>query len=238
MYELINFETLNSTNTYALAHLKELAHKSVISAQKQTHAQGRFKRKWISYKPENAYFSIVLKPKPENLQNLQNLTQLMCIVLCEEFEKYPLQPFIKWPNDILINGKKISGILAQSSFKGTQIEGFVLGVGVNLNFDKEDLLNIDQPATALNLEINKAVDRNEFIENVLTNFFAKYDEFMQTGFVMIKEDYEKRTDILDKEITVKNMDKKITGIVKNINLDGTLTIQDGTNNVKVTVGDI
>lgn len=234
MYKLIEFDSLNSTNTFAKENIKSIQDKTVIAANIQTSGYGRFQRKWISDVSENIYISIVLKP--ENTKNLTNLTQYLCIVLCKTLEDYNITGEIKWPNDILINGKKFSGILCECINK----KEIVLGLGVNLNLTRKNIEKISQPATSLNLETEKKVNKKFFQEKLLNNFFKDYEKFMENGFAFIKDDYLKRIKFLGKTIFVSNdTNKKNEYIAKSINEDGALIVVDKLKKeIKIFSGDV
>jgi len=143
---------------------------------------------------------------------------------CETLEIYGVNPVIKWPNDVLTNNKKIAGILAQTSIRGNDFQGLVLGIGVNLNFDKTDMEKIDRPATSLNLVLGKKIDRDEFLKSLLERFFENYDEFLNTGFDFIKNDYIKKAYFLGNTVTVNTYKSQIKGIAQKIADDGSLII--------------
>ena len=138
-----------------------------------------------------------------------------------------------------INGKKISGILAESVIEKNILKGIILGCGVNLNCSKEDMENIDQPATSLNLETGMEVDREIFLKRVLDKFCLRYNKFIEDGFKLIREDYIKRAEFLNKTVTVKVFDKDISGLAKDITENGALEIVDNNNEKHVLlIGDI
>jgi BirA family biotin operon repressor/biotin-[acetyl-CoA-carboxylase] ligase len=193
-YNLIYFPEISSTNDHALKNINDFSDRDILMAEIQTAGKGQFERKWISDKPDNIYISIVLKPeiKKENMTLLQDFSLYLAVKTCKTLEKYITSPAIKPPNDILINGKKIAGILAQCSTRGDKLNGLILGLGVNLNLEKSDLKKIDQPATALNIETNSIIQRDIFLENLLTSFFSDYDEFITQGFMLVEKEYNKR----------------------------------------------
>jgi BirA family biotin operon repressor/biotin-[acetyl-CoA-carboxylase] ligase len=100
---------------------------------------------------------------------------------------------IKAPNDVLVNGKKVAGILAESITKGNKLKGIVLGIGINLNSAAENLQTIDQPATSVSLELGQKINKQEFMQKLIENFFANYDEFLKKGFEYIKNELEVRS---------------------------------------------
>jgi len=143
---MILLEEIDSTNLYAKRNIEDLAHGSVIRAKRQTGGRGQFERKWVDLGEGNLFATIVLK----NGQFPDTLTVAQAV--CSVLEEYRLEPEIKLPNDVLINGKKIAGILCESATQGQKIKWMIIGIGVNLHACQEDLAQIDQPATALNLE--------------------------------------------------------------------------------------
>lgn len=239
-YRIIYFNKLESTNKYALDNILQLDDKTIIRARTQTNGYGRFKRKWISDDYDNLYFSIVLKPS-ENLDNtlpLPNLTQYMSVIIAELIEKYGLTPEIKWPNDVKINCKKVSGILSETSIRGNKLNGIVIGVGINLNTKRDVLSKIDQPATSISLELKKETDPDIFLRSLLNAFFDEYDLFLEKGFNLIKERYTSKCTFLGKEILIKNFDKEQWATAAQINNDGSLLIDDKGRKSVVLVGDI
>ncbi len=237
--ELVYLEEVGSTNQYAKEHIKELTDKTVVYTFNQTNGRGRMDRKWSYLGHDNLYVSIVLKPSGEMKVLYSNLTQYLCIVLAETFEEYGVVPTIKWPNDIKINDKKISGILAEGVITNGKLEGLVLGFGVNLNAKIENLSQINQPATSLNIEIGRIIDKKNFFKKLLDKFCLGYDSFIENGFLLIKNDYIRRAGFLNKEVTVKVFDKEICGIAKDITDDGALKLIDNENNEHVLLmGDI
>ena len=168
-----------------------------------------------------------------------NLTQFLCLILAQTFEEYGVTPTIKWPNDIQIKGKKISGILAEGVIENGKLEGLVLGFGVNLNTKIDFLSKINQPATSLNIETGHFIDKKIFLKKLLEKFCLLYDCFIENGFLLIKNDYEKRAGFLNKEITVKVFDKQISGIAEGITDTGALILKDTDNNLHtLLIGDI
>lgn len=180
-YNIIKLENIDSTSVFARKNLPNLNDFDVISADIQTMGHGQFERKWYSSDKNggNIYISIVLKP--QNIEHLNELTRYTSVIVSEVLMEYGLKPDFKFPNDVLIGGKKISGILAESVFQGEELKGVVVGIGINLNLDKDELLNIDIPATSIFNETGKNVDKEEFLNKFMTHFKNKYDEFLKNG---------------------------------------------------------
>lgn len=237
---IIQLEEVSSTNLYAKENLDSFEDKTVIIAISQTSGRGRFDRKWVDLGEGNLFMTIVLKPSNLFEEVYANLTQYLSVVLTKILEEYGLSPKIKWPNDVLVNDAKISGILCETVMQGTNFKGLVLGIGVNLNADKGDLKQIkEKVATALNIELEREyVDKNLFTEKLLNEFFKNYEEFLKQGFLMIKKEYIERCNFLGKEISVKVFNDKKSGIAKTINDNGELVIEKNNDEFILTMGDI
>lgn len=235
----IYLSEVDSTNLYAKSNIENLADKSIVHAANQTEGRGRLQRTWVNLGEGNLFLTFVLKPSNSFNEVYSNLTQYLSVVLCKILEEYGLKPQIKWPNDVLINGKKIAGILSETVMQGSLFKGLVLGIGVNLNTSKKDLASvIDKEATSLNLEISKPVDVNLFLDKLAEEFFADYDNFLQKGFELIKNDYISRTCFLDTEICVQVFNDKKCGIAKAINDKGELVMSNNQKEFVLTIGDI
>lgn len=178
---ILHFEELGSTSVWARKNLQDLGDFSVVSADIQTMGHGQFERKWFSSSENggNVYISIVLKP--ENITHLNELTRFTSFICAKTIEQYGIEAQFKYPNDILINGKKIAGILAESVFIGNEFKGVIAGIGINLNLTADEAKNIDIPATSIFIETGKNVDKQEFIQKLLDKFKKEYDKFLENG---------------------------------------------------------
>lgn len=237
---IIRLDEIDSTNLYAKQHLSELGDMTVIVADRQTAGRGRFNRSWIDLGRDNIFATIVLKPSETFDEKYTNITQFLSVMMCKVFEQYGVSPSIKWPNDVLIDGKKIAGILSETVVQGQKFKGIMLGFGINLNAEKDALLNIkDKEATALNLEINSDyIDKEKFLNDLLNEFFGNYDLFLNDGFAIIKNDYLSRACFLNKEISVQVFNEQKSGYAKAINDSGELVIEKDNKELVLTMGDI
>lgn len=227
-YNLIYFPEIDSTNTHAMRNMEKLRDGDVLHAEIQTAGRGRFDRKWISDRADNIYITFVLKPPLHN-SYIKNISQYLCLKAAMLIEEYPNVAIanIKWPNDVLIGhkvNKKIAGILAQTSICGNSFKGLALGIGINLNFEKEDMDKIDRPATSLNCVSGEKINRDYFLKRLLDSFFSDYDEFLTYGFPLIREEYIKRAYFLGNKITISSHIRKISGIAENISDCGSLEL--------------
>lgn len=237
---IIHLDEVNSTNLYAKQNLEILSDRTIVIADKQTNGRGRFDRTWIDLGEGNLFMTIILKPSSSFNEVYANLTQYLSVVLVKILEEYGLSPKIKWPNDVMVNDAKISGILSETVMQGSNFKGIVLGIGVNLNADKGDLKQIkERVATALNIELNREyIDKKLFTEKLLNEFFKNYEEFLKLGFSMIKKEYVQKCNFLNKEISVQVFNQKKSGIAKRINDNGELVLEKNNIEFILTMGDI
>lgn len=238
---VIKLEETKSTNTYSKESLTLLEDKTVVHALRQTNGRGRLNRTWVDLGENNLFFSIVLKPSTDFKAVYSNLTQYASVILCRIFENYGLNPKVKWPNDVMIDGqRKICGILCETVIENSELKGIILGIGINLNASKEDVDNIpDRIVTALNLETGASVNPDAFLNEFLTEFFKTYDEFLSKGFDFIMNDYLKRNCFLEKDLSVQVLNEVKSGYAKGINDNGELILQTEDNkDLILNIGDI
>ena len=219
-------EEIDSTNKYAKEHINQFEDLTVIYTSRQLDGRGRMERKWTFTGENNVYASIILKPSSQMKELYSNLTQYLSLILAETLEEYGIFPLIKWPNDLRVNGKKISGILAEAVIEKGILKGIVLGVGVNLSSSKEELSEINQPCTSLFIETGNKIDKELFLKKLSTNFCLRYNKFIEEGFLLIREDYKKRAEFLNSTVTVKVFDKEISGTAIDITESGALKLID------------
>lgn len=234
---IISFEKLESTHAYAKQNIDLLEDKTIISTNIQTNGYGRFERKWVDVGKENIYMTFVLKPSDELSDIYANLTQYLSVCLCKQLEELNIYPQIKWPNDVLINGKKVSGILGETVIKSEELKGIILSIGVNLNAAENDLKKIDRPITSVNLELGQPINKQEFMQKLIENFFANYDEFLKKGFELIRQDYEKYSVFLkgtgNKERGTENIKVSVFNCIK----EGLFNGFDGNGNLLLLMSD-
>ena len=236
--ELIFLEEVGSTNAYVKQHMSELSDSTVVYTSHQTDGRGRWSRKWIDTGENNIYMTFCLKPSCEFQEIYSNLTQYLSVVLCKTLEKYGVDSKIKWPNDVLVDGKKIAGILSETSMQGSSFKGIALGIGVNLNTSQTLLDSIDKPATSLAVILNKEIDREKFLKTLTDEFFLNYNRFLNTGFAMIRDFYLNHASFLNTDISVNVLGKIESGCAVDITQEGALVLEK--DNIKNTllIGDI
>ena len=223
-----------------------LSDKSVVCAKFQTNGRGRMNRKWMSFDSENLYASIILKPQGDfSKLPIANLTQLLSVVIVDVLGFYGIKSNIKWPNDVVIMkddndifGEKICGILAEIASVSNNIKGIVLGFGLNVNATKKELEQIDRPAASMFNATGSIFDTKEVLNNICEMFFLKYDEFLDKGFNLIKDDYLSKIKFIGKEITINMPHKSVTGIAKDITDEGAVLLDENEILTTITIGEI
>ncbi|MHB1663711.1 MAG: biotin--[acetyl-CoA-carboxylase] ligase [bacterium] len=244
-------EKVGSTNSMA----RELAVKgtkngSVVIADTQDKGKGRNGKIWTSPKACNIYMSIILKPKfsPEVAHGMTILAAVAGAESIEEISS--ITPQIKWPNDILINSKKISGILTEMSTQNKIIEYIIVGIGINVNLKKEDIPEgIKNVATSLYIEKMKTkrinedndilINRNNLITSFLNKFERYYETFLSTGLSSVLQSYQKYFGMIGKDVEINTENNKIKGQVVGIDSKGALLIKTGENELeKVISGEL
>ena len=163
------FESISSTNDEALLWASQSASDlSIVIADEQTHGRGRLGRKWFTSPETSLAVSLILRPTPDEKKYPTRITGLGALALTHTISKLGLHVQIKWPNDILINGKKAAGILVESTWMGDALDTYVLGMGVNIL--PASVPPTDQvifPATSLETELGQAIDRTELLHDIL-----------------------------------------------------------------------
>lgn len=238
--KILSLEETDSTNIYAKKHLTELEDCTVISSRRQTAGRGRLNRSWLDLGDGNLFVSIVLKPSEVFNKNFVNLTQFLSVCIAKTIESYGLKTEIKWPNDVNINGKKIAGILSETVMQGAKLKGIILGFGINVTADSDDVKKVaDKEVTSLSIELgSNAPEKSDFLTNLLNCFFGDYNKFMEEGFCFIKHDYLSRVNFIGKEISVKLPNEIKCGFAESIDDDGALHLKENKEVFVLTIGDI
>lgn len=202
-------------------------HGTVIIAEEQTAAKGRMNRPWQSPKGTGIWLSMILRPEIMPHQAPQ-LTLLTATVLAEViYEETNVSPQIKWPNDILIAGKKIAGILTEMQAEQDQIQYVVLGFGMNVNQEEQDIdPDLRDRATSIRIATEKKWDRTKMIQRILERFEQTYDLYLREGFSQIKKKWENFGFKVGQKISLTMQDEKVTATFIGISHDGALIIEN------------
>lgn len=235
----IHFNTIDSTNNWAKSNAHTLDPNKItcITTQEQTAGRGRWFRKWVSPKGENIYASIYFCV-PRNCPYLPNLGQLLSLSCAKILKKKGFSPQIKWPNDILLAGQKVAGILTEAVTFEDRV-GVILGIGLNVNMSQEILKSIDRPATSLAQLSGHTWVVEQILEALLKQFLKDLDLLQSKGFSAFVSAYEELLAYKGQMITCHNGLQPIKGICHSITPDGQLNLQlpDG-QCVRISAGEI
>lgn len=234
---IYSYNHTSSTNdiAYRLGQDKAMEGTCVL-AESQDQGRGRLNRKWESPKGVGIYLSIILRPKipPQQAPQVTLLASLATAVAIRKVTS--LEALIKWPNDILINGKKVCGILTEMSAEMDSVKFLVLGIGLNVNTLKDAL---PKGASSLKEELGEKISRLEMAQALLRKLDFYYHLFKEKGFGTIREDWGNLTHILGSRVKVICQNRKIEGLVQDIDLDGGLIVRlDNGFQEKILSGDV
>ena len=220
-YHVLHFQEIDSTNDYLKNSYKLLNNFTFVSADYQKAGKGRENRTWSSNPKENLMFSLLIKD--QNLLKKYNILSIIGAALVAELiESYGIKDVsIKWPNDVLINDKKVCGILLE----GQILEYLAIGVGLNVN-QKEFPEGLRRPATSLSLELNKDLD----VEDIKNRLFKRFvDELSNLNEDKYLQFFRKHNYLLNKRVRVLVNDQPFIGEV--VDIDDKFFLQIKTNDM-------
>lgn len=229
---LVCLQETESTNAVAFRMAEEGAPEgTVVISDTQTAGKGRLGRIWLSPPGVNLYCSVLLRPAISPMAACQ-LTFLSVVAVARAVEKCTeLKPQIKWPNDILISGKKVAGLLNEMNAETEKVHFVVLGIGVNLNMRLSQLgESLRHPATSLLEEGGVEVDRAGFTRTLLAELDQLYDRFLLEGEAPVRAEWLERSAIRDRGVRVSCGEREFTGVVQGVDPFGALLVllPDGT----------
>ncbi len=222
VYTIYKYAKLDSTNAFLKQHCANLPDYSVIWADEQTHGKGRFTRIWNSGPGQDLTFSLLLPLTSLEQKRRQNITQITALSIAQLLEGHGLKPSVKWPNDVLIQRKKISGILCEVIKTDERVFG-VLGIGMNINSTEKFLSNIGLPATSLRCELGYKVVRQDLLKKLLEIIINCFNVLCRTGFTRNRQEIKKRLAFVNEPIIITDVKQDTySGKIIDLNDDGTL----------------
>jgi len=232
-------DVVDSTNTLA----KEMAEAgepevTVVWAEEQTQGRGRMGRTWFSEPHQNILMSLLLRPKipKERVYVVTAALSVSAVMAIESI--VGLKPKVKWPNDVLLGGKKVAGILTEFSLKGGAVDYLVTGIGINVNWSPPEG-ELIYPATSLYLESGKRMQREHLAVKLLKNFEILYFHIREKRYDEILNKWVKKADFFGKEVSIHMDGRRVEGIPIGLNPNGSLVLQgaDG-QRVVIEYGDL
>jgi BirA family biotin operon repressor/biotin-[acetyl-CoA-carboxylase] ligase len=220
------YKSVQSTNGVAaqLAAVKA-PDGSIVVAESQTHGRGRLGRNWFSKEQVGIYLSIILYPDidPVKAPGLSVLTALALADTIAEYDALEVQ--IKWPNDCLVNSRKVAGILTELSAEVGRVHYVVIGVGINVNHHRRDFPpDIASSATSLRVEFKELIRRVEFLQKFLVAFEKDYRRFLKGGLGPLRKRIIKYSFLLGKKVSLDQRGKTVIGTAVDIDDNGNLVL--------------
>lgn len=219
-------ENVDSTNEYAKKIAEQGAeHGTLILAKEQTRGKGRRGRAWMSPKGDNIYMSILLRPQIEP-NNASMLTLVAAMAVAEGIREVSgLKTQIKWPNDIVVQGKKVCGILTEMSAEVGKVHYVVIGIGINVH-NRDFPQEIRETATSLDLQAGTRQDQTELVEAIWKAFEGYYESYCKTqDMSALQEKYNRQLANCDQAVKVLNGEYSYEGIARGITPKGELLVE-------------
>ena len=253
--KLLNFEILSNLNTKIIGKkiivmdtvtstmdeafrlgLEGSPEGTVICAESQSKGRGRLGRAWTSPKSKGLYFSVILRPNLP-LNKLAQLTLMSAVALAEAIEETSdLKPSIKWPNDILLDGQKLAGILTELRAESDQVKFVVVGIGLNVNTADHQLI---PGASSLKVAAGRNFNRIHVFQAILRSLEKGYFKLLNHEFALVMGEWKKRSATLKKRVRITDSLGVIEGEAVDLDEDGALLIRkDNGMIVKKSAGDV
>lgn len=233
------FDTIGSTNDEALAWAADgAADVSLVVADEQTQGRGRLDRTWFTSKGTALAFSLILRPPAALRPHLSRTVGLAALSITDALLKMGLVPCIKWPNDILLGGRKTAGILVETVWAGEDVDSLVIGMGVNIlraSTPPAELLKF--PATSIEAELGRSPDRELLLRDILLALIAWYPRL---GADELIHAWDERLSFRGEQVQVREGNGEfIQGELLGIESDGSLRLRNERDNfVIVRFGDV
>ena len=222
---VLNFDVIDSTNLEAIREAKAGAHEGLcVVAGKQTAGRGRLGRTWVSEEGAGLYFSIVLRPRLD-ARNLTLVTLMSAVAVAEALDSFGISADIKWVNDIHVSGKKICGILSESTDTPAGL-AVIVGIGINLRSDNfpPEIANL---ATSVEAETGSVPDPSSLTGELITHLTGWYQILCRDGGPeRVRREWTRRSSYATgKLITVKTEVGSFQGITRGIEENGALRVE-------------
>ncbi|WP_238380673.1 biotin--[acetyl-CoA-carboxylase] ligase [Methanolobus vulcani] len=222
------YSELESTNSTAREIAPSASEGTVVLAETQKNGRGRMGTEWQSV-PGGLWLSLILKPSIP-LENLSKVTLVAGIAVANTLRNMGVDAHIKWPNDVLVKGKKICGILTEVSAEIGKVDYVVLGIGINVNVKLPDLKDdIRRDSTSIANEIGKPIDRTSFLASLLYELEQQYIRFKTRQFAEIVDEWINLSDTIGRNVKVTTPIKLIEGKAVGITEKGALVVLDKNN---------
>jgi len=235
------FNTIDTTQIFALEIVtRNNMNGTIIIAKKQTGGRGRMKRKWKS-PVGGIWMSIIIHPKFD-ISYITLVPIATSLALCIAIEKIlKIKPELKWPNDVTLKGKKVAGILVDTSIVSNEIENMVLGIGINFKIKPNEIANT-MKKTPNFYGVTTLTKKNEKALPLIQQFLYELENILQlisSSYIKkITSEWTKRSSTIGRNVSIVTNDGKLNGKAIKIDSDGALIIYKGKNTKRILVGDL
>jgi len=232
-WEIRRLGSVESTNTYLLAEAALGAPEGlVVAADHQTAGRGRQGRVWDDRPGSSLLFSALFRPVGEPVEHLYG--QAMALAVSDAcFSLYEVRAGLKWPNDVLIEDRKLAGILSEAVSSGGRVSAIVVGCGVNLNWGDSPPSGFGRSAVSLDEPAGRVVDQDAFLDSLLDALEQRLENPR-----LIVAQYRKACVTLGREVRVEQAGTTLKGIAVDISDDGSLVLRTAAGDQIVSIGDV
>ena len=233
---LVYLESTGSTQDVARAAAEDGAQAgTAVLAEEQTTGRGRFGRVWVSPAGKNLYITLIMRPPLPRLRSLSIVAPLAVALAIEDMTE--LEPRIKWPNDVLVNGRKLAGILIESEIANRSVNYALVGIGINVNLDVEAQPEIADIATSLKRELGHETSREEMLAALLNRLEDLYEKAAEGTQVL--DAWRSRLETLGREVRATSGGQLEDGLAEDVDSEGNLILlrRDGSR-VAIDAGEV
>jgi len=221
------FQETTSTNDVAERLARDGVKEGVVVfAEAQSKGRGRLGRTWISPARRGLWFSVLLRPRLPP-QSVTQLTVAAATALVRAIRhQIPVTPQIKWPNDLLLNGRKCAGILTEMSGELDSVHHAILGIGVDVNLTRDEFPpDLRRLATSLRVEVGQLIDRPALAAQILRELDRDYEHIGSGRFDEVAEEWEQLCTTIGRRVVVRLGDRRIEGCAEALDSDGALRLR-------------
>lgn len=221
--EIIAYDSVDSTNNIAKSLVNQPGKEgTVILADSQTQGKGRSGRTWYSEEKVGIYLSVLLKPSLP-LEEISQITLVAGVALAKTINEFSrARAYLKWPNDILLNGKKVAGILTEN-YQGNIHSGIILGIGINVNHAHFPV-SLQHIATSIAMENGEVYERLPLITFLINHLEQEYRCFLDEGISPIVNHWNLNSDMFGKQISIAHGNQTFSGTAMKLNDQGHLVM--------------
>ena len=223
-HKIIRLDNVNSTNSFLSENLNDSSFFEgvVVVANAQTQGRGQGENLWHSNSGDNLLFSVLLQPKCDLIYQFY-LNQFIAVSICQTLKQFGLDCQIKWPNDILVNKKKIAGILIENKIQGRMLHSSIVGVGLNVNQSDfpDQLIN----PTSMKLLLKDSIDINQVLETLIVQLEKHYFQFKRNELNVINENYQSLLFKRNEKAYFIIKGKRVETIIREVNKQGEIVLE-------------